>query len=706
MDAGPVPQRAPRRRARPCLPARSRRPRGQRPSFNADAARAAFLRRFRGLCFRCLSSKHRRVDCRDPIRCIECKLPGHIAKDCPQIRRGRTGGPAPTASRAPVRERLRFPTPPPPAPAMDRCRHTDPSRRPRDGHKVVIESPEMEHQMFLLRRHAVLLISTAERHAASPMSVGHAFDAALRTPAHLLRVTSHDPEDFLVHFELPAHRDNAVRLGSINVDGIAFTIKPWHEDIHADHEDFLLHVRVVIEKMPMHLWSVDGAAEVLGNKCIIDRLDSRTHERGHTRTFACWVWAYDVAFIPTKHTIWRAARGAGRVETMLGYSPPSREVPPPPRVRRNVMLIHVDRVEDWTPLTPRSSHSGQSGIPSSGSDDDRPFPRVYPGTWSMHIEDGQGQGRRQPPLIGPSGCGGLQLGPRRDHDDNSGPQGGRRSWKDTLLGRGREQPPRRSNCGAARQRSRTPTSRRHGKDTRHTGNSLRATPPLPLLSDQAKGAANGRTATPIAAAPASDPVADFFDSTDRAPVQPVQADCSLLEIDQAIASTLAAPLEFAPGNSTVACRTTPTVLSTEVQLAAVTQQVQQLQLPGNDGNDGQPSLFTNTPAPLVRQPPARRTSAPPRARAGPTRQSARQAGNTSSVPVAQRASLLLVKKLGLLGPKEAMTAKAAEALIKRFDEPLTDDDISIIAKLTRLDPEALRIAGGMAGPDAAAEAIV
>ncbi|KAE8773022.1 Cytochrome P450 71D8 [Hordeum vulgare] len=68
--------------------------------------------------------------------------------------------------------------------------------------------------------------------------------------------------------------------------------------------------------------------------------------------------------------------------------------------------------------------------------------------------------------------------------------------------------------------------------------------------------------------------------------------------------------------------------------------------------------------------------------------------------------MLLVKQLGLLGPKEAMTAKAAEALIKRFNEPLCDDNIGIIAKLTCLDPEALRIAGGMAELDAAGEAVV
>ncbi|XBJ20671.1 hypothetical protein VPH35_011461 [Triticum aestivum] len=89
--------------------------------------------------------------------------------------------------------------------------------------------------------------------------------------------------------------------------------------------------------------------EVLGDLCIVDRLDSRTHERGHTKSFACWVWTTDTAHIPTKREIWRAARGAGRVETMLGFSPPSRQVAPPPGIRRRELLVHVDRIEDWTP---------------------------------------------------------------------------------------------------------------------------------------------------------------------------------------------------------------------------------------------------------------------------------------------------------------------------------------------------------------------
>lgn len=71
------------------------------------------------------------------------------------------------------------------------------------------------------------------------------------------------------------------------------------------------------------------------------------------------------------------------------------------------------------------------------------------------------------------------------------------------------------------------------------------------------------------------------------------------------------------------------------------------------------------------------------------------------MPVAHRATLRLVRDLGLLGPKDKMTPKAAKALIKKFDEPLTGEDIEGLAKLTYLERAALRVAAGLAGPDGA-----
>lgn len=165
----------------------------------------------------------------------------------------------------------------------------DPARRPRSSHKVGISSPAVEQGIFFLRHHAVTLRATEGANATSPMAVGRALEAQLCVPPHQLRVTAHNPEGFLVIFTQPAHHDNAVRRSNLRVDGPNFAISPWHENDHAGYATFILHIRCVIENMPMQYWSIEGAEEVFGDKVRVDRLDSRTLECGHTKTFACWV---------------------------------------------------------------------------------------------------------------------------------------------------------------------------------------------------------------------------------------------------------------------------------------------------------------------------------------------------------------------------------------------------------------------------------
>ena len=88
------------------------------------------------------------------------------------------------------------------------------------------------------------------------------------------------------------------------------------------------------------------------------------------------------------------------------------------------------------------------------------------------------------------------------------------------------------------------------------------------------------------------------------------------------------------------------------------------------------------------------------------RHNTRQAALNSSVPVAQRAVLRIVQELGGLGPKDRMTLKAAEALGRRFNEPLTEEDVAARASLTRLNVDALRAMAGLAGADGTGEAQV
>lgn len=196
-----------------------------------------------------------------------------------------------------------------------------------------------------------------------------------------------------------------------------------------------------------------------------------------------------------------------------------------------------------------------------------------------------------------------------------------------------------------------------------------------------------------------------------------------LALEAEIEDKLAAPLEFEEGKVSglgvvhaleppmqpdlisAACRAPPPAVATAVQVGAVTQQIVQLRLAGDQ--QAAPTLFHAPAPPLIPSCPAptptprKRSAAPLKSRAAsvPVRHSARQAALNSAVPVAQRVTFRLVQELGGLGPKERMTVKAAEALVRRFNEPLTEEDVAAIARLTRLNVDALRAMAGLAGAD-------
>ncbi|KAE8774626.1 D-3-phosphoglycerate dehydrogenase, chloroplastic [Hordeum vulgare] len=175
----------------------------------------------------------------------------------------------------------------PHAPTM--LHHLDPARRPKESRSVTIPSPAVDQAVFFLRSHIITLSAADGVNATSAMAVGRALEVKLSVPVHSLRITAHHSEHYFVIFTQPAHQVNAVRRGSIRVDGASLNIASWHEDDHASFDSLLLHVRFVIEKVLMQFWSVEGAEEILGKRMRVDRLDSRTLERGHTKTFACWV---------------------------------------------------------------------------------------------------------------------------------------------------------------------------------------------------------------------------------------------------------------------------------------------------------------------------------------------------------------------------------------------------------------------------------
>ncbi|KAE8809900.1 Histidyl-tRNA synthetase [Hordeum vulgare] len=148
----------------------------------------------------------------------------------------------------------------------------------------------MEEQVFLLQQHTMVLTAVNKLHTAIPLSVTRALVKDFKIPPHLMHITNHDAKYFLVYFNLPTHKDLVARWGTISVDGNAFLAESWREDAHALHQSWMKHVRVVLEKMPMHLWTLEGAKEALGDKVIIDRLNSCIFEHLDMKLFVVWVW--------------------------------------------------------------------------------------------------------------------------------------------------------------------------------------------------------------------------------------------------------------------------------------------------------------------------------------------------------------------------------------------------------------------------------
>ncbi|KAI5017994.1 hypothetical protein ZWY2020_042882 [Hordeum vulgare] len=183
-----------------------------------------------------------------------------------------------------MEDRLVFP----PAPAiMERLPLRDLARGQRESNKVIVASLALEIEEHILREHIVTLTPAVRLHSTSHSVVDRAIFELPSTLPHQLRVTAHQREAFLVHFDLPAHRDNAVCRDVIKVEGCKYLIRAWRKEDHAAIIKFNHHVLVVIEGMPMQLWSLAGVEEALDDIGCVDWLDTRTLERGHTKNFAC-----------------------------------------------------------------------------------------------------------------------------------------------------------------------------------------------------------------------------------------------------------------------------------------------------------------------------------------------------------------------------------------------------------------------------------
>jgi len=188
----------------------------------------------------------------------------------------------------------------------------------------------MARQAGRLSAHAVEVSMPEEGYRPQTLEVAYALSGQLRVPRHNLRVSRRSSDTFLAEFKSAPERDRAVSRGSIDIGGSSLPIRPWRSAGGAVERVWWYHAKVTMEKVPMEAWNEDGVKLILGDSCILDRLDSRSVEREQSEFLTCWVWMEDPDALPRAAEYSIFSSGAGRTFDINGYPSPTRIPSSPP----------------------------------------------------------------------------------------------------------------------------------------------------------------------------------------------------------------------------------------------------------------------------------------------------------------------------------------------------------------------------------------
>lgn len=175
----------------------------------------AYLKTMKGLCFRCLSNKHLVNNCREPVRCWNCKSFGHLARSCPK-----TPMPQPlccllhfllsSATRRSYADVVMSSS------GNRRGRHED---RPELDHCAMAATQEMLEGERAFISHAVVVWLGENRPRTELYHVIEAFKAEFGVHSHQIQVSEHAPEDWLVFFTDPSLAEAAAARQASDVVG-------------------------------------------------------------------------------------------------------------------------------------------------------------------------------------------------------------------------------------------------------------------------------------------------------------------------------------------------------------------------------------------------------------------------------------------------------------------------------------------------------
>ncbi|CAO2046085.1 unnamed protein product [Urochloa humidicola] len=279
----------------------------------------------------------------------------------------------------------------------------DPRARPELAHcTIAATGPIKRKREELVGKTAVCWLN-GNSHDTTPHHVADALEEQLHIDRREIKVVKHYPEQYLIIFDDGRAYNRVLQRQAVRNRGRVFNFDQWTERRGATVNHLEFRVRLRIEGVPVHAWSEETVAKVIGPNCAIHYVEGQSRRRDRTRTYDLWAWSSNPSKIPKR--------------VMLTITDPDREhtaaddvelyYDPPHGIKRALdykLHVHLDVVEDLSFLDGRR---GREGPPN------RKARREF--LWNYGEMDSRGERHGGQ---GHDDRAGRDYRPRRDKDDH------------------------------------------------------------------------------------------------------------------------------------------------------------------------------------------------------------------------------------------------------------------------------------------------
>lgn len=220
----------------------------------------------------------------------------------------------------------------------------------------------------------------------------------LRVPPSTLKVSRLSGATFLLLFDTQQQRNAARLRGSVRFGHTGLQLLPWtrHVGASSDLARFNFHVRPCIEGVPSHARFAQCIASLLSPTSFIDDEFCDAEKPEEEDCFRLWLWTRtpeDIAMTGTLDVEEPVTMPQeGYVEYEMGMPMGAMRIDAAEALTYEV-IIHVDRVLDYSPLpdspSHQSVHSPTSGLPDEFLEEEWPVGQSF--TWSLGVPDGNGR---------------------------------------------------------------------------------------------------------------------------------------------------------------------------------------------------------------------------------------------------------------------------------------------------------------------------